>query len=351
MRKSRLGESRFPRRLAGATGLLTVAGAGAAVAGELRHRSAVAHDPVWGLLRSPLRGSDVAVVSADGVRLHAEVFGSAEGPTFVLAPGWTEELQVFDLLTRVLVERGYRVVSFDLRGQGRSDASAGLDQSIDRYGEDVTAVLDATCAGRDDVILAGHSLGGMAVVAWAGQARRAGGVARHVRAVALISTGVSRLFDDLAVLPAAIPAPARRQLLASQMLADRPLPPFSTPVSRAINRRLMFGPHATAGQLALMEPMIWRMRPKLRAAAGQTISRLELSDSLTSLTVPTLVVVGDVDRLTPPVHARRMVAALPHLFEFVLLPETGHLVPLERPIELLEALVSLADSVGLEPAA
>ena len=66
--------------------------------------------------------------------------------------------------------------------------------------------------------------------------------------------------------------------------------------------------------------------------------------------MPTLVVVGDVDRMTPPVLARRLVAALPHVAEFVLLPETGHMVPLERPAELVDALVRLAGGVGLSGA-
>jgi pimeloyl-ACP methyl ester carboxylesterase len=73
----------------------------------------------------------------------------------------------------------------------------------------------------------------------------------------------------------------------------------------------------------------------------------DLTEALAKLTVPTLVVLGELDRLTPPGHSRRMVAALPHVSEFVLLRETGHMVPLERPDELLEALVGLAESVGL----
>jgi pimeloyl-ACP methyl ester carboxylesterase len=347
MRKSRARKSRFTLGLTGAAGLLTAAGAGVAVVSELRHRSALAHDPDWELLHVPLEGKPVTAVSADGTELHAEVFGSAKAPTFLLVPGWTEELQVFDLLTRGLLGHGFRVVGFDLRGQGRSGGDAGLDQSIERYGEDVTAVLEATCHGRDDVIVAGHSMGGMSIVAWAGVAD----VSRYVRAAALIATGMATLVDDLTLLPAAIPFEARRQILAHLLAGDQPIFPVSTPVSRALNRHVMFGPHATAAQIAFVEPMIWRMRPKLRAAAAVTMRTLDLTGSLARLTVPTLVIVGDVDRLTPPVHAQRMVAALPHVAEFTVLPETGHMVPLERPVELLEALERLAASVGLEPGA
>ncbi|MDE3071075.1 MAG: alpha/beta hydrolase, partial [Acidobacteriota bacterium] len=257
-----------------------------------------------------------------------------------------EELQIFDLLTRGLLGRGFRVVSYDLRGQGSSSTERGLDQRIERYGEDLAAVLAASCGERDDVIVAGHSLGGMALVAWAGSVD----VGAHVRAVALISTGVTALIDDTAVLPAAIPAGARRALLGPAFVADQPLIPASTPLSRAINRHLVFGPEATAAQLAFIEPMTWRMPRKLRAGAATVMRDLDLSAALGRIAVPALVVVGDADRLTPPAQARRMVAALPHVAEFVLLRRTGHMTPLERPAELADALVRLARSVGLGPA-
>jgi pimeloyl-ACP methyl ester carboxylesterase len=347
MRKSRSREARLPAHLAGAAGLLTLVGAGAAVAAELSHRRALARDPDWHLLRAPLHGATVSARSADGTELHAEVFGPADASTFVLVPGWTEELQFFDLLTRGLLGRGFRVVSYDLRGQGSSGAAPGLDQAIERYGEDLAAVIDATCRGRDDVIVAGHSMGAMAIVAWAAQVD----VQRYVRAAALISTGMSGLVDDLALLPGPIPHQARREILTVLLASEQPILPLSTPISRALNRHMLFGPHATAAQIAFIEPMTWRMRPKLRAAAALTMRDLDLMGSLASLTVPTLVVVGDLDRLTPPMHAWRMVTALPHVAEFMLLPETGHMVPLERPAELIEALVGLAGSLGLSPTA
>lgn len=347
MRKSRPRESHFLGRLALATGALTLAGAGVAVAAELRHRRVIAADPDWPLLSSPLAGEVVAVRSADGSELHAEVFGPEGAPTIVLVPGWTEELQLFDLLTRGLLGRGFRVVAFDPRGQGLSDCSPDLDQRIERYAEDVTAVLAATCAARDDVIIAGHSMGGMSIVAWAAAAD----VRAYVRAVALISTGVSGLVDDLGLLSASIPIEARRAILTPLLMGDQPMITLSTPMSRAINRYMLFGPDATAAHVAFTERMIWRMHGKLRAAAALTMRELDLTAALERVSVPALVVVGDEDRLTPIVHARRMVGGLPHVAEFLVLPRTGHMTPLERPVELADALQRLASGVGLEPLA
>jgi pimeloyl-ACP methyl ester carboxylesterase len=323
MRKSRPRESGLPRRLGATAGLLTLAGAGVAVASELQHRRAFAKDPQWRLLSSPLGGHPAPVRSADGVELHVEVFGRGDAPTFVLIPGWTEELQIFDLVTRELLQSGFRVVSYDPRGQGSSWSEPGLDQSIERYAEDLTAVLRATCAGRDDVIAAGHSMGGMSLIAWAGSLD----ASAYVRAVG-----------------------TRRAILTPLLAGDQPMIAYSTPLSRAINRYVMFGPDATAAHMAFIEPMIWRMHGKLRAAAAVTMRELDLSAALERVNVPALVVVGDSDRLTPPVHARRMVSALPQVAEFVLMKRTGHMTPVERPVELADALVGLADSVGM-PAA
>ncbi|HWE58059.1 MAG TPA: alpha/beta hydrolase [Solirubrobacteraceae bacterium] len=333
----------MPLRIGAAAGLLTLAGAGVAVASELRHRRAFAADPQWDLLRAPVSGEPVTALSADGTELHVEVFGEPSAPTFVLIPGWTEELQIFDLLTRGLLGRGYRVVSYDPRGQGSSGGGRGLDQSIERYAEDLTAVLSTTCAGRDDVIVAGHSMGGMTLVAWAATVD----VDDHLRAVALISTGVSGLVDDLGLLPSTIPLETRRRILTPLLAGDQPMIAYSTPLSRAINRYVMFGPDATAAHMAFVEPMIWRMHGKLRAAAAVTMRELDLAAALERINVPALVVVGDSDRLTPPVHARRMVSGLPQVAEFVQLKRTGHMTPVERPVELQAALIDLADSVGL----
>jgi pimeloyl-ACP methyl ester carboxylesterase len=331
------------RRLGATAGLLTLAGAGVAVASELRHRRTFLADPQWRLLSSPLGGHPVPARSADGTELHVEVFGTGDSPTFVLIPGWTEELQIFDLVTRELLRRGFRVVSYDPRGQGSSGGGRELDQSIERYAEDLTAVLRATCGGRDDVIVAGHSMGGMSLVGWAELVD----VSAFVRAVALVSTGMSGLVDGLGLLTASIPLETRRALLIPLLAGDQPMIAYSTPLSRAINRYVMFGPDATAAHIAFVEPMIWRMHGKLRAAAAVTMRDLDLSSALARVNVPALVVVGDGDRLTPPVHARRMVSALPQVAEFVLLKRTGHMVPVERPLELADALVGLAQSVGM----
>jgi pimeloyl-ACP methyl ester carboxylesterase len=79
---------------------------------------------------------------------------------------------------------------------------------------------------------------------------------------------------------------------------------------------------------------------------------MDLWHALDNLTVPTLVVAGAHDRLTPPAHATRIADALPRPAGLIELPETGHMLPLERPRELATALSKLVaePAVVLEPA-
>jgi pimeloyl-ACP methyl ester carboxylesterase len=325
--------------------LLGVAGvAGVGVAFELRHRRQLAADPLDALLSTPLVGESVAVTSSDGTLIHAEVFGPPDAaPTVVLVPGWTEKLQIFDLVTRGLLDRGFRVVNYDLRGQGQSGAPADGDQAIERYGEDVEAVLAIVAGGREDVIIAGHSMGGMSIMAWAAAFE----ASARVRAVALMNTGAVGLVDASTLLPASLPAGARRGIGAKFILGAAPPPPISTPLSRAIMRYVAFGPTATEAQVAFYERMGWECPAAVRIAAGATLATLDVTSGVSRLDVPTLVLTGAQDRLTPPALSQQMAEALPNPVELKILPQTGHMTPLERPDELVEALAGLASGVGL----
>jgi pimeloyl-ACP methyl ester carboxylesterase len=71
------------------------------------------------------------------------------------------------------------------------------------------------------------------------------------------------------------------------------------------------------------------------------LSEMDLWEAVAGLTVPTLVVAGDRDRLTPPEHARKIVEALPQSAGLLVFEQTGHMAPLERPRELADALGEL----------
>jgi pimeloyl-ACP methyl ester carboxylesterase len=315
----------------------------AVIAAQRRFKKRIAADPEGAVLSEPPGGTPLEVRSPDGTRLHAELFGPDDGDPVVLGAGWTESLQYWIYQIRDLSERGFRVIAYDLRGHGESEAAVRDDYSIERFGEDLEAVLaEVVPAGRRAVV-AGHSLGAMAIAAWAEHHE----VRSRVAAAALINTGVGDLIAQQVLLPVPSLAQALNRTVAVHgFLGSRaPLPRFSTPLTAAAIRYIAFGPAATPAQVAFFERMLIACPPDVRAQVGRALSELELHDALHRLTVPTIVIAGDQDRLTPPGHARRIAEMLPQLQRLTVLEETGHMGPLERHDAVTGALLELAQQV------
>jgi pimeloyl-ACP methyl ester carboxylesterase len=324
------------------------AAAGAALLGggillQRRFQHQIESDPEQAVLSEPPQGRPLSITSADGTVLHAEAFGPADGMPIVLAHGWTESFQYWIYQIRALSERGFHVVAYDLRGHGESQPAAGDDYSVDRFGEDLEAVLAEVVPDGRKAVLAGHSLGAMAIAAWAEHHE----VEKRASAAALINTGVGDLIAEHLLVPVPGIAQALNRTVAIHgFLGNRaPLPRFSTPMTAAAIRYIAFGPAATPAQVAFFERMLIACPPDVRADVGMAMSELELHDALPRLTIPTIVLAGEKDRLTPPGHARRIAEMLPALERLTVLDDTGHMAPLERPDAVNDALLELAGKV------
>src|SRR5262249_29035639 len=229
--------------------------------------------------------------------------------------------------------------AYDLRGHGDSDPAVDGDYAIERFGEDLEAVLEASVPEGRRAAVAGHSLGAMSIAAWAEHHD----AARRVFAVALVNNGGGDLSAE--ALRALVPAFAQavnKALAVHGFLGVRaPLPRTSTPASHAAIRYIAFGPEATPAQIAFYERMLVACPPDARASIGIAMSELELHQALERITVPTLVIGSENDRLTPPSHARKIADMLPNLDRLIVLPDTGHMSPLERPAEVSRAIAKL----------
>ena len=106
----------------------------------------------------------VEVRSADGTRLHTEVFGPEDGYPIVLAHGITCAIRVWAYQI-VELSGDFRVIAFDHRGHGRSGIPRRGGYSLSHLAADVDAVLDATLRPGERAVIAGHSMGGMAIAA------------------------------------------------------------------------------------------------------------------------------------------------------------------------------------------
>jgi pimeloyl-ACP methyl ester carboxylesterase len=316
---------------------LAAVGAGAAML-ERRHLHRIASDPRRAVLESPPSGQPLRVHSADGTALYAEIFGPEDLPTLVLSHGWTEGIRYWALVIREL-SNDFRIVAYELRGQGQSAPAAGGDYSLQRFGEDLEAVLADAVPQGDRAVVAGHSLGAMSIAAWAEQHD-----VNRIRAAALLFTGLGGLVSEQLLVPVARFAHRLRDPIARRAFfgARLPLPRFSSPPMYAALRYVAFGPTASPALVAFWERMLVSCAADVRAAVGIALADMELHHALARLTVPALVMTGAQDRLTPPSHARRMAGELPVLHRLIELPETGHMGPLERPAEVAEALRELS---------
>ncbi|MEU5162366.1 alpha/beta hydrolase [Streptomyces sp. NPDC020875] len=254
-----------------------------------------------------------------------------------------------------------RTVHWDQRSHGRSERGAaqqGPDRrpvSIDQLGRDLKAVIDAAVP-EGPVVLVGHSMGGMTVMALGSQYPEF--VRDRVVAVALVGTSGGRLGEVNYGLPVAGVAAVRRVL--PQVL--RALGSQAELVER--------GRRATADLFAgLIKRYSFSSRDVDPAVARFAERMIELTpidvvaefypafyehDKTGDLGVfadlPVLVLAGDKDLVTPSAHSESIADLLPDA-ELVIVPDAGHLVMLEHPEAVTDRLADLLARAGAVPAA
>ncbi|MGW1210915.1 alpha/beta fold hydrolase [Streptomyces sp. NPDC002499] len=270
----------------------------------------------------PVPAREVTAVSADGSRLHVELHGPEDAPAVVLAHGWTCSTAFWAAQIRDLAV-DHRVIAYDQRGHGRSPASPSC--STDTLADDLEAVLKAALAPGRQAVIAGHSMGGMTVMAAATRPA----FREHAVAVLLCSTGSSRLVAESTVLP--IRAGKVRTWLTKKILGARgPLGPV-TPLSRRIVKYGTMGAGSAPHMVEAVARIVLACPPKARYAWSRVLDLLELDHGVREIGVPTAVLCGTADRLTPPVHTRALVAVLPNCVGSTELAGLGHMTPVEAP--------------------
>ncbi|GAA1433678.1 alpha/beta hydrolase [Streptomyces thermospinosisporus] len=270
----------------------------------------------------PPAARELTAVSADGARLHVEVHGPDDAPAVVLAHGWTCSTAFWAAQIRELAA-DHRVIAYDQRGHGRSPASPVCTEQA--LADDLEAVLAAALTPGERAVIAGHSMGGMAIMAASARPR----VREHAAAVLLCSTGASRLVAESTVLPLR-PGRVRTWLTRRVLGARAPLGPV-TPVSRRILKYGTMGPASAPEMVDACARIVHACPTRVRYAWSRLFEPLDLEAAVAELRAPTEVVAGSADRLTPPVHARTIAAALPNCLGLTELPGIGHMTPVEAP--------------------
>lgn len=301
-------------------------GAQRAVARNLRHRP----DPDAGRL-GVLRIDEERVIPAhDGGSIST--FSRGTGPTFLFSHGVSISSRTWLKQFDELPEHGVRVVAYDHRGHGASIAGES-GHSIENLAADIQSVIDAL--DLRDVVLVGHSMGGIAAQAYVLHHRAH--ARERVRGLVLLST-FGR--TPLAAL-SRFTGVAGRVSGWLDLAALTARPELGTLIAR-----LGFGREPLASHVELARQMLSECEPDTSRAAILPLLGIDLTEELEDLELPVLVVGGTADVLTPPLESRRLARHIPgarlHLFD-----RAGHMLMLERADELHRLLFDFAREVGL----
>jgi pimeloyl-ACP methyl ester carboxylesterase len=332
----------MPRRSTLA-GLAAAAGlAGGAALAHRRLRRAIAADPDCELLFRPLGGEHLPVASAEGTELHVRAFGPADAPKLLLVHGWMCSLEYWRFQIAELAGH-FRVIAYDQRGHGGS-APAG-DYSFESFATDLGCVLDATVPDGERALVAAHSMGAMTTVAWAG--RNPGRVAERLSGAVIQNTGLDDLITEAVLFRAPKQLEGLKDPLGRLLLtAEVPIPAWPSPITDAAVRYIAMSPGSSPARVALCRRMVLSSNPDVRGASGRSMARMDLRHAIDELTVPTTLIAGELDKLTPPVHARKLKDNLPNLAHYLELPGIGHMAAIEAPEAINEEIRKLAAEVG-----
>ena len=343
--------STMRRRVVGSVaGAIGVAAAGGAIALRRQQRSIsrrAGEDIAFGTLHS----SPITVVADDGVPLHVEidevdhahtldragqllrrVRGAAPDVTVVFVHGFCLNLDCWHF-QRAAYRNLVRTVFYDHRSHGRSGRSDREHSTIDQLGRDLKAVIDAA-APQGPVVLVGHSMGGMSIVALAEQFPEL--VGDRVVGVGLISTtagglDVTRML--LPLLPARLSGPvthrAVRTLHRGHRLVDG-VRRLGRSVATVATDRYAFGGEVPAGYVEFVDEMLAATPFEVVADFFPLFTNLDKFHTVEALgAIPTSVVCGTSDKLTSIGHSRKLHSRIPgsRLLEC---DGAGHMVIFER---------------------
>jgi pimeloyl-ACP methyl ester carboxylesterase len=286
------------------------------------------------------------ITVADGVRLQVELSGPAKAPlTVVLLHGWCldrrtwhQQIEALEALT----DNAPRIITYDSRGHGRSGSTQLRSATLSQLGDDLAEVL-RRFAPKGPVVLAGHSLGGMAIMEYAHTYPEE--FAERVAGLLFVSTTAEGHTHTRYGLPQHLATLMRAgETIGAGVLARagawRPHRAVM-PALRPAIRWLLFGDEYP--DVALRVTMKSVGHTSLRSIGGfrASVGAQQRLETLAALgDVPAAVLVGDRDRLTPPPCARSIAEALPGT-ELTVFPGAGHMLMLERPDEVSAALVAI----------
>jgi pimeloyl-ACP methyl ester carboxylesterase len=290
-----------------------------------------------------------SVTADDGVRLSCEEIEAPNGRaalTVVLVHGFALDRRTWHFQRQslpALTDPSIRVVLYDQRSHGRSERAPQESCTIEQLGRDLDAVIRAL-APEGPLVLVGHSMGGMTIMALAEQHPEL--FTERVRGVALVSTSAGEVASG--GLPSTLLS-RHNPLTRGVGLLARLQPTLVETARRALGevlwsltRSFAYGDRNVAPWLVdLVDTMIGVNAVDALIDFTDTVNSHDRVAALPALaTCEVLVAAGDADRVIPVTHSDVIAGELPNA-TLVRFPGVGHLPMLEQPARMDEALVDL----------
>ena len=261
-------------------------------------------------------------VQTNGIDTAYTDQGQGDGPAVVLIHGFPYNKSMWDDQVAAL-SGSNRVITYDLRGHGESGATSET-YTMDMLAEDLHILIEEL--GLGEVALGGFSMGGYVALAFAEA------YPEHIDKLMLL---------DTRHLPDSAQAAEGRENLAKQVEADGVGGLADALPARMLTEATVNGKPDVAAKAS---DMIRAASPAGVAGAARGMAvRVDQSDLLPSIAVPTLIVVGEQDGITPPADAEEMAAAI-YNSTLVKIPEASHLSNLDKPDEFNKALIDFLNA-------
>ncbi|WP_313676072.1 alpha/beta hydrolase [Mycolicibacterium sp.] len=333
--------------MAGVAGLSAVGtAAGVSAARTIRHRKAIndAYEGEDFALLEADRGC--VVTTTDGIPLVVREVGPVTAPlTVVFAHGFCMRMGSFHFQRAALAERWgdqVRMVFYDQRGHGQSGAGPVDSYTVEQLGRDLETILQVMVP-RGPIVVVGHSMGAMTVLSHARQFPERYG--RRIVGAAIISSaaeGVTRSpLGEILNNPALEAVKFMARYVPNTVHRTRGA---IRGAIRPIIRTASFGDdHISPSVVKFNEQMIHDTSIDTLVAFLHALEVHEEAAALPVLArIPTLIACGDQDLLTPAKNSEEMAAVLPNSL-LVIVPGAAHVVMMERPEVINNALVRLVE--------
>jgi pimeloyl-ACP methyl ester carboxylesterase len=265
----------------------------------------------------------------DGARLAVDRHRSrAEPPGLVvlLIHGWAASQRIWDSVRDLLLHDGHDVVSYDLRGHGRS-IPGRRQPTLETLTADLRLVVTSLGAGSAPIVAVGHSGGGylLTKLCATDSAERdpvAGAVFVSTAARAPESSPIEDRLMGSEILTAVL----RRSVTGDAVLAHT------------------MGPTANASTQRLVRELFASTAPNVRQAMFTCSSGADLREDVDRINVPTVVISGRDDEVVRTWRSRDLALCLTDS-RFVALDGVGHMVPAESPGAIRSAVADVAQRV------